>query len=983
MKRYIPFAMLLALASCSLQPIEIDQPEVLDNDAPKKVFHVITESAGSNAETKVYADQDMRVVWNAGDRISIFDQTTYNHPYLFTGADGDTAGDLEDQTTSGFHFGNSVPYVYAAYPYSSSTKMDNRGDLTMILPAEQNYKADSFGIGANTMVAVSNGNFLSFKNVGGYISLRLYGNNVAVSSISLKANNGEKIAGKVKISVPLGSDPTTVMDVTATDEVTMVCEPPVTIGATAQSYTSFWFVLPPVTMAGGFTITVTDADGGIFTKSTSREYIVKRNQLDWMSALQVVPDYIAATIHFADADFEAYCLENFDRNEDGILTHSEAKLVEEIDVCTDNISSLEGIEYFTNLKTLVCTGSGVATRSGNSEYTGQLTDLDLSGNPLLETLDCHENQLTTLDLSGNPNLDSVYCTDNPMTTLTLAPGQFITDLEIPEDTQIVHDWDDGIGPESFPDPEFRAYVFDNFDLDHSGLLSEAECDAVTSITAYTENIFSMEGIEFFQNLQTLYCLPNNHNTGSLTALDVSHNTALTKLRCDSNQLLSLDVSHNTALTYLTCHSNQLASLDVSHNTALTFLGCSNNQLTSLVFSHNTALTELYCHINQLTSLDVSHNTALERLYCPHNQLTSLDVSHDTALASLICANNQLTSLDVSHNTALTTLSCSSNQLTSLDVSHNTELYSLYCDSNQLTSLDVSHNTALTVLSCSCSTMQYLYLLSGQEQTIATLSKHKNTTIVYHLEEGEVSPAAFPDATFRAYVFDNFDTDHSGLLSEEECAMVTSISVYTENIFSLEGIEFFHNLSFLSARPSNNDNTGSLTSLDLSHNTALITLECEHNQLRSLEISHNVALVILTCFGNQLSSLDVSHNTALALLYCHSNQLTSLDVSHNTALTKLMCDSNQLTSLDVSNNTALRDLYCHSNQLTSLDVGHNTALKVLYCYLNQLTSLDVSHNTALIDLRCSNSTMQYLYLLSGQEQTIATLSKHNNTTIVYR
>jgi Leucine-rich repeat (LRR) protein len=53
------------------------------------------------------------------------------------------------------------------------------------------------------------------------------------------------------------------------------------------------------------------------------------------------------------------------------------------------------------------------------------------------------------------------------------------------------------------------------------------------------------------------------------ALDVSQNTALTYLDCDSNQLTSLDVSQNTALTELRCYDNQLTSLDVSQNTALT------------------------------------------------------------------------------------------------------------------------------------------------------------------------------------------------------------------------------------------------------------------------------------------------------------------------------------------------------------------------------------------------------------------------------
>lgn len=49
--------------------------------------------------------------------------------------------------------------------------------------------------------------------------------------------------------------------------------------------------------------------------------------------------------------------------------------------------------------------------------------------------------------------------------------------------------------------------------------------------------------------------------------------------------------------------------------------------------------------------------------------------------------------------------------------------------------------------------------------------------------------------------------------------------------------------------------------------------------------------------NQLTSLDVSHNTALADLWCGSNQLTVLDVSYNSGLTRLYCESmNSLTDI---------------------------------------------------------------------------------------
>ena len=126
-------------------------------------------------------------------------------------------------------------------------------------------------------------------------------------------------------------------------------------------------------------------------------------------------------------------------------------------------------------------------------------------------------------------------------------------------------------------------------------------------------------------------------------IDVSKNTALTYLYCNSNQLTTLDVSKNTALDSLDCYGNQLTTLDVSKNTALTYLDCDSNQLTTLDVSKNTALTYLYCNSNQLTTLDVSKNTALGYLNCSSNTtITMLAVAKtykqatvSTNLASLI------------------------------------------------------------------------------------------------------------------------------------------------------------------------------------------------------------------------------------------------------------------------------------------------------------------------------------------------------------
>ena len=119
----------------------------------------------------------------------------------------------------------------------------------------------------------------------------------------------------------------------------------------------------------------------------------------------------------------------------------------------------------------------------------------------------------------------------------------------------------------------------------------------------------------------------------------------------------------------------------------------------------------------------------------------------------------------------------------------------------------------------------------------------------------------------------------------------------------------------------------------------------------------VALEELRLWDNSLTSLDVSKNTALKSLSLSRNKLTSLDVNKNTALKSLSVTSNRLTSLDVSKNTALKELWCDFNQLTSLDVSNNTALTWLYCPSNRLTSL-IMRNGATSQLYKFDATRNY-------------------------
>jgi len=284
MKNIVSFIFLLAMlvSGCS-------QEEMFRNGTSASEGRIFTTSF-ENDESRTYLEDGRFSRWTEGDRISLFDANTLNNQYLFGGKTGDTGGTFF-MLSKPEGMGTALSANYAVYPYDKDMTISSKGVITLTLPSTQHYAENSYGLGDNTMVAVTENaddTFLQFKNVGGSFKLQLYGDDVTVKSITLKGNNGEKIAGKATLTPAYGKAPIVAMADDATTSITLDCsEKGVKIGATAEEATAFWVVIPPTAFEKGITITVKDMDGKVFTQTTDKQLVVERNVVKPMVAVKV------------------------------------------------------------------------------------------------------------------------------------------------------------------------------------------------------------------------------------------------------------------------------------------------------------------------------------------------------------------------------------------------------------------------------------------------------------------------------------------------------------------------------------------------------------------------------------------------------------------------------------------------------------------------------------------------------------------------
>ena len=255
-------------------------------------FDVTLESIVSDSETKTFADEQHLVLWHNDDRVSVFEKKEYWEEYKYTGRTGTTGGRLIKVTSEGSGTGGDLDYYYAVYPHSELNGFDNNGHLLLTLPNVQPYDEFSFGRGSNLMVAASEDNNFRFKNIGGYLVFKLYGEGVSVSSIRLTGNKGEEISGDIDVVISPGVNPVVKMSTARYavkyNEVELVCDTPVALGSTAADYKEFWFVLPPMTFESGFSIEVTTSDGDVWTKTTNKAWTITRNHYTPVSAMEIV-----------------------------------------------------------------------------------------------------------------------------------------------------------------------------------------------------------------------------------------------------------------------------------------------------------------------------------------------------------------------------------------------------------------------------------------------------------------------------------------------------------------------------------------------------------------------------------------------------------------------------------------------------------------------------------------------------------------------
>lgn len=360
---------------------------------------------------------EMLFSWHSGDKISVeVDGVDANKNCELTTTKAEKSAPFNGTVTNF----DGEKTIYAIYPYSAAGYTVTDGKVTLTLPNPQEYSVggpltNCYLVGKGTATSAASGidASVSMKQVMSFIKLNITNAPAGVTGVKMTDSNGvESLQTEITVEVATGKQ-SGIYTKRGVVELTMDVTDP-----TGTADKEIYFaILPQDKSAGFFTITVTFDDGSVKTIPAKKGLQFQRN-MHYVVDVDAAPAPVITNKALITA-IETAASVSFEKNTDNdvVLTGAnKAKIavITELDISGKSLTSLDGIEYFTELTELNCNNN-------------QLTTLNVSKLKNLTRLNCNENQLTDLAVSELKDLARLQCYNNRLSALDVS---LLTKLEL-------------------------------------------------------------------------------------------------------------------------------------------------------------------------------------------------------------------------------------------------------------------------------------------------------------------------------------------------------------------------------------------------------------------------------------------------------------------------------------------------------------------------------------------------------------------------
>jgi Leucine-rich repeat (LRR) protein len=577
-------------------------------------------------------------------------------------------------------------------------------------------------------------------------------------------------------------------------------------------------------------------------------------------------------IAIPDSNFEQ-ALINDSIDSDGIINGtvllSDIIDIDFLDVSSESISDLTGLEYFFGLTSLIADNNTISSinLSNNTQLTGlvvssnQLTNLDLSANTNLVSLIISDNLFTDLDVSLNQNITQLFADNNQFGFIDLSQLSLLEQVSVSGNTI------SNLSLSLNPNLQF-INVSNN-------TLTSLNIRNGNSTVLTNENVITTGN----PNLNCITVDNVNYSTTTWTNIDAQINFAIDCIASNPNNLL-----YNGSAEIIPVIGN--GWVQVTGNTTGRLVQSDFLDGIRYFYANESPFAELYQDIDlSQYAMEIDSGLKSYTFSCYFQSFDQPNPDDSRALLEYKDINgNVLESYDTGYSSI------------------------------------VSEWTKFEDIRLAPIGTRSVRVTLFQQRTFGTNNDGYIDDVVF-----QESPVInIPDPNFEQALID-FGIDSDGIINQEvfqsDIIDILILDLNNQSISDLTGLEGFLSLQIFSASDNN------LTILDLSANDELLVLELNNNQLTTIDVSNNVNLGVLRLESNLITEIDITANTILQELYLDNNQLTQIVIGFLSLLERFSIANNNLVELDVSQNSALTELDCSDNDLFNLNVqnGNNSTI----------------------------------------------------------
>lgn len=319
------------------------------------------------------------MLWSPGDQISLFYGSGTDGGSIFTAQNTELAPVAIFRGSIGVITGTNEietedTWFWATYPYNAAASCDG-SSITTVLPSTQVATADTFADDLFPSIGRSKGLSMAFYNICG--GLKFTVSESGITSVTLRGHNNEVLAGTIKVGFDANNLPTVQSITDGSETITVAALD----GETFEVGKAYYLVFVPTVFENGFTMTFSKGSSFAVYDRTKKTNI-RRCAFGGLTNPDANLEWETPYVNIPDPNFKSYCVQNFDNDGDGEISYEEALTVTTINVNTDDICTLKGVEHFTNLSILNCSGS-IVVENNEIVRKGQLASLDVHCNTAL------------------------------------------------------------------------------------------------------------------------------------------------------------------------------------------------------------------------------------------------------------------------------------------------------------------------------------------------------------------------------------------------------------------------------------------------------------------------------------------------------------------------------------------------------------------------------------------------------------------------